>query len=80
MVGMGIPAAMLYASSEQPPLVQKKICAEIASGLIRILFITPEKYISNPRFRNMLHNIYKTRGLQFVIDKAHCIVSYEGFR
>jgi superfamily II DNA helicase RecQ len=80
MVGMGIPAAMLYASSEQPPLVQKKICAEIASGLIHILFITPEKYISNPRFRNMLHNIYKTRSLQFVIDEAHCIVSYEGFR
>ena len=80
MVGMGISAAMLYTSSEQPPLVQEKIFAEIASGLIRILFITPEKYISNSRFRDMLRNIYKNRGLQFVIDEAHCIVSYEGFR
>ncbi|CAG8681797.1 13643_t:CDS:2, partial [Ambispora gerdemannii] len=53
MVGMGIPAAMLYASSEQPLLVQEKIFAEIASGLIR---------------------------LQFVIDEAHCVVLYEGFR
>ncbi len=47
MVGMGIPAAMLYASSEQSPLVQEKIFAEIASGLCHILFVTPEKYIEN---------------------------------
>ncbi|CAG8580035.1 23096_t:CDS:2 [Gigaspora rosea] len=53
MVGMGIFAAMLYASLEQPPFVQEKIFAEIASGLIR---------------------------LQFVIDEAHCIVLYKGFR
>jgi superfamily II DNA helicase RecQ len=80
MVGMGIPAAMLYASSEQPPLIQEKIFAEIASGLNRILFVTPEKYIANSQFRAMLQNVYNTRGLQFVIDEAHCIVSYEGFR
>jgi superfamily II DNA helicase RecQ len=80
MVGFGIPSAMLYASSEQSPQIQEKIVAEIASGLIRILFITPEKYIKNLRFRNMLQNVYNTRGLQFVIDEAHCIISYEGFR
>ena len=80
MVGMGIPAAMLYASSEQSPLVQEKIFAEIASGLYRILFVTPEKYIENSQFRIMLQNVYNTWGLQFVIDEAHYIVSYEGFR
>ncbi|CAB4432614.1 unnamed protein product [Rhizophagus irregularis] len=37
-----------------PPLVQVKIFAEIASGLIRILFVTPEKYIANSQFRVML--------------------------
>ncbi|CAB4422880.1 unnamed protein product [Rhizophagus irregularis] len=80
MVKFGIPAAMLYASSEQSPQVQEKIVSEIASGLIRILFITPEKYVKNLKFRNMLQNISTTRGLQFVIDEAHCIISYEGFR
>ncbi|PKY57711.1 P-loop containing nucleoside triphosphate hydrolase protein, partial [Rhizophagus irregularis] len=72
MVKFGIPAAMLYASSEQSPQVQEKIVSEIASGLIRILFITPEKYVKNLKFRNMLQNISTTRGLQFVIDEAHC--------
>jgi superfamily II DNA helicase RecQ len=80
MVKFGIPAAMLYASSEQAPQVQGKIVAEIASGLIQILFITPEKYIKNLKFWNMLQNIYTTQGLQFVIDETHCIVNYEGFR
>ena len=80
MVKFGIPAAMLYASSEQPLQAQEKIVAEIASGLTRILFITPEKYIKNLKFRNMLQNVYTNQGLQFVIDEAHCIVSYEGFR
>ena len=80
MVGMGILAAMLYASSEQLPLIQEKIFAEIASGLCRILFVTPEKYIENFQFRTMLQKVYNSRGLQFVIDEAHCIVSYEEFR
>ena len=79
MVKFGIPAAMLYASSEQSPQVQEKIVSEIASGLIRILFITPEKCVKNLKFRNMLQNISTTRGLQFVIDEAHYIISYEGF-
>lgn len=60
MVKFGIPAAMLYASSEQSPQVQEKIVSEIASGLIQILFITPEKYVKNPKFWNMLQNIYTT--------------------
>jgi superfamily II DNA helicase RecQ len=80
MIKMGIPAAMLYASTEQPPLIQERIFAEIASGLCRMLFVTPEKYIENSQFRIMLQKVYNSRGLQFVIDEAHCIVSYEGFR
>ncbi|CAG8547293.1 39848_t:CDS:2, partial [Gigaspora margarita] len=79
IVGMGISAAILYASSEQPPLVQEKIFAEIASGLIRVLFITPEKYTENLKFCTMLQNVYNIRGLQFVIDEVHCVVLYKGF-
>ncbi|PKC04829.1 P-loop containing nucleoside triphosphate hydrolase protein [Rhizophagus irregularis] len=68
MVKFGIPAAMLYASSEQSPQVQEKIVSEIASGKIRQKSKISEyatKYI---------------RGLQFVIDETHCIISYEGFQ
>ena len=60
--------------------MQEKIFAEIASGLCHILFVISEKYIENSQFRIILQNVYNTRGLQFVIDEAHCIVSYEGFR
>jgi len=79
MVGIGILAAMLYASSEQSSLIQEKIFAKIASGLCRILFVTSEKYIENFQFRTMLQKVYNSRDLQFVIDEAYCIVSYEGF-
>ncbi|PKC54543.1 P-loop containing nucleoside triphosphate hydrolase protein [Rhizophagus irregularis] len=68
MVKFGIPAAMLYASSEQSPQVQEKIVSEIASRKIRQKSKVSEyatKYI---------------RGLQFVIDETHCIISYEGFQ
>ncbi|CAG8526500.1 7557_t:CDS:2, partial [Dentiscutata heterogama] len=76
----GIPAAAFYTSSEQPPELQEKIFGELASGLTKILLITPKKYILNMKFRNMLKKINYLRGLQFVIDKAHCIKEYEYFR
>lgn len=80
MINIGIPAAVLFASSDQPPAIQEKIFGEIASGLIRILFVTAEKYIKNPKFRNMLKNVDKIRGVQFVIDEVHCVLDYGHYR
>ncbi|CAG8826445.1 22673_t:CDS:2, partial [Gigaspora margarita] len=80
LIYMGIPAATFYASSEQPPELQERIFSELASGLIKILLITPEKYILNIKFRNMLKKINSLRGLQFVVDEAHCVKEYEHFR
>ncbi|CAG8834589.1 195_t:CDS:2, partial [Gigaspora margarita] len=80
LVNKGISLAMLYASSEQSYNVQEAIFFEIASGFIRILLVTPEKYIKNLAFACMLQNIARSRGLQFVIDEAHCINNYAYFR
>ncbi|CAG8741810.1 16429_t:CDS:2, partial [Dentiscutata heterogama] len=71
LIYMGIPAAAFYASSEQPPELQERIFGELASGLTKVLLITPEKYILNMKFRSMLKKINSLRGLQFVIDEAH---------
>ena len=72
--------AVLFVSLDQPPAIQEKIFGEIAFGLIRILFVTAEKYIKNPKFRNMLKNVNETRGVQFVIDEAHCVLGYGHYR
>ncbi|CAG8547537.1 5457_t:CDS:2, partial [Gigaspora rosea] len=80
LVNMGIPSAMLYASSEQSPDIQEVIFSEIASGFTRILLVTPEKYIKNPAFSRMLQNISCKQQLQFVIDEAHCINQYVYFQ
>ena len=39
-----------------------------------------EKYIKNPKFKNMLKNVNETRGVQFVIDEAHCVLGYGHYR
>ena len=62
LINIGISVVVLFASSDQPPAIQEKIFGKIASGLIRILFVTAEKYIRNPKFRNMLKNVNKIRG------------------
>jgi len=59
LVNIGIPVTILFASSDQPSIIQEKIFGEIASGLIHILLIIAEKYIKNPKFRNILKNVNK---------------------
>ncbi|CAG8798649.1 7948_t:CDS:1, partial [Racocetra fulgida] len=80
LINKGISSAMLYASSEQPYNVQETIFSEIASGFIRILLVTPEKYIKNLAFACMLQNIAHSRGLQFVVDETHYINNYAYFQ
>ncbi|CAI2198138.1 3420_t:CDS:2, partial [Funneliformis geosporum] len=76
LINIGIAVVVLFVSSDQPPAIQEKIFGEIASGLIRILFVTVEKYIKNPKFRNMLKNVDKIQGVQFVIDEVYCVLDY----
>nr|CAG8472815.1 410_t:CDS:10 [Entrophospora candida] len=80
MVHAGIPCSGLYSSTIMLPKYQEKIFAEIASGLPKILFITPEKFQKNKSFQEMLKQYNKNAPLTFIIDEAHCIKDWEYFR
>jgi superfamily II DNA helicase RecQ len=80
LVTAGIPCGCMYASSTQGKSVQEKVLQEIAMGLTRVLFTTPEKLQKSLAFRQFLHQIYEERGIQFVVDEAHCIIDYKHFR
>ncbi|CAG8496835.1 10109_t:CDS:10, partial [Cetraspora pellucida] len=80
LVKMGIPAATIYASLDQPVEVQEKIFGEVAASITKVLWITPKKFIESLRFRRFLHNVFQTRGIQFVIDETHCVLEYGHFR
>jgi superfamily II DNA helicase RecQ len=77
---MGIACACLYATTEQPYSVQKQIFGEIASGLVRIIFTTAEKFAYNTGFRTMLKHFSQHKQLRFVIDEVHCVLEYQYFR
>ncbi|CAB4475362.1 unnamed protein product [Rhizophagus irregularis] len=80
LVRMGIPAAGLYASTGQSFEYQERVFSELSLGILPILFVTPEKLEKNKSFHQFLQKIYETRGIQFVIDEAHCILDYNNFR
>lgn len=80
LIKVGIPSCGLYASTAQPVNYQQKVFEEIASGLIRVIITTPEKFKLNVGFRKMLEQISITREIRFVIDEAHCIIDQEHFR
>ncbi|RGB24504.1 P-loop containing nucleoside triphosphate hydrolase protein [Rhizophagus diaphanus] len=50
LVKAGIPCAVLYANLTQGTRIQEKIFEKIASGLIKVLFVTSEKLVSNEGF------------------------------
>ncbi|RIB08903.1 P-loop containing nucleoside triphosphate hydrolase protein [Gigaspora rosea] len=80
LINIGIPSAYLFAATDQPVDIQKKIFSEIASGLIKVLRITPEKFIQNFQFRQMLKKLAEIRSIQFIVDEAYCIKEYTHFR
>ncbi|CAG8604285.1 4137_t:CDS:2, partial [Ambispora gerdemannii] len=80
LVGMGIPAAAIFAALDQFLEVQEKIFGEIAARITKVLWTTSEKFVNSSRFRHFLHNVYKTRGIQFVIDESHCVLEFGQFR
>jgi superfamily II DNA helicase RecQ len=60
--------------------IKKNVFEEIACGLTKIIFTTPEKFQMNAGFRSMLQRYGTTNGIRFVVDEAHCILDQENFR
>ncbi|RIB01530.1 hypothetical protein C2G38_2256135 [Gigaspora rosea] len=69
MLKKGIPCAGIYTTSEQTKETEAKIFEEIVLGLIKILYVTPERVLTNVKFSIFLNQLYKTNKLQFVIDE-----------
>ncbi|UZO18211.1 uncharacterized protein OCT59_009531 [Rhizophagus irregularis] len=80
LIKVGIPCATLYANLTQGTSIQEKIFEEVACGLTKVLFVTPEKLISNGGFCRFISQLYEQKKVQFVIDEAHCILAYQDFR
>ena len=80
LINAGIPCATLYANLVQGAGIQEKIFEEIACGLIKILFVTPEKLTYNEGFCKFITQLYNQKMVRFVIDEVHCIISYQDFR
>lgn len=66
-----LPAAML--SSDQSQIEAKQILADVESGLIRILFVSPER-MTNPYLLAALQPRMPL-GL-VVVDEAHCVAEW----
>ncbi|CAG8739559.1 16023_t:CDS:2 [Dentiscutata erythropus] len=66
---MGIPAAKIYAASDQPLEKQEKIFGEVVAGITKILWVMSEKFIESLKFRKFLNNVSQTRSVQFVINE-----------
>ncbi|RHZ84328.1 hypothetical protein Glove_83g55 [Diversispora epigaea] len=79
LIKIGVPCDGLYASTEQPAIYQKKVFEEIACGMIRILFTTPEKFQLNIGFRSMLQKYGISNSIRFIINETHCILNQENF-
>ena len=77
---MGIPAVGLYVSTGQSFEYQERVFSELSLGILPILFVTPEKLEKNKSFHRLLQKIYEIRGIQFVINEAHCMLDYSNFR
>ncbi|CAI2186614.1 19990_t:CDS:2 [Funneliformis geosporum] len=60
-IKIGISCAALYANLSQGACVQEKIFEEIAYGLIKVLFVTPEKLVSNERFCRFITQLYEQK-------------------
>ncbi|CAG8772343.1 25303_t:CDS:2, partial [Gigaspora margarita] len=59
---------------------ETKIFEEIALGFIHLLYVTPEKLLLKKSLRELCKHLYKEEKLQFIIDKAHCVLDFCHFR
>ncbi|KAJ6611420.1 P-loop containing nucleoside triphosphate hydrolase protein [Mycena sp. CBHHK59/15] len=77
---LGVDAVSL--DSETPVEEAKEIWKRISSGVPpMLLYVTPERLIRNPSFRDIISKLYRAKQLaRFVIDEAHCISTWIEFR
>lgn len=72
LVSQDIAAATINSSTTTDG--KERIWSDIWRGLLRILYITPEKLSHSSAFQNKLRNLYSKKLLKrFVIDEAHCV-------
>ncbi len=64
---MGVRCASLHSGHSLPEI--RKIESELFKGIIKILYVSPEKFLS-PRFRETLEALNISL---FAIDEAHCV-------
>ncbi len=69
----GIDAATLNASSTQSEVSQVHSAMVSKDGILKILYVTPEKIAKSKRFMSKLEKCYERGGLsRIVIDEVHC--------
>lgn len=70
MSSAGIPTAVIY--SEQTELEKRSSYRSLATGQCKLLFISPERFVSPAFFRFLK----RMRIGMVVVDEAHCVVSW----
>ncbi|XP_012944528.2 ATP-dependent DNA helicase Q1 [Aplysia californica] len=70
---LGVPAAMLCASSDKDRVKTIQDDMVNPNGPLRLLYVTPEKLAKSKRFMNRLEKCYAIGRLaRLVIDEVHC--------
>jgi ATP-dependent DNA helicase RecQ len=65
---LGVPASQLDSSLSSE--AQRQVAADLRAGRLHLLFVSPERLVTNEWLQNMLRDVgTKT----FAIDEAHCI-------
>lgn len=50
---------------------------DVRTGMIQLLYISPESLLRNPQWRDMLlSSVYQDNLVAFVVDEAHCIAHW----
>lgn len=67
-----IPAAALNGAMSFED--SRKTWSDAMNGALKMLYVTPEKFVHSESFKNMLRQLHQRGGLRcFVIDEAHCV-------
>jgi len=72
LTNLDVPAAAM--SSAQTYEESRKVWSDIMGGMIKLLYVTPEKLAASESFKSMLRQLHSKQQLRcFVVDEAHCV-------